>query len=177
MNDVATRGAEAAAAAFAFDLEQKILTAWTAANTKWWELAALLYQFHEGHCWVPLGHDSLNAFLAQPELGISRSLFFQMTRMWRDLVVIHEVDPAELAQLEPTRVREVTAAITRGDVSVEDALADCRAMGHRDIREKYRAGRTDGELAAEREPARTQCQECGSWLTTDEWAEWGEGRG
>ncbi len=140
----------------------------------WWELAEQLYEFHEGAYWTVLGYDTLRDFLAQPDLGMSHSSFFQAVRLWRDLHVVRGVPTENLGALEPSKVREVHPAIMTGRVTLERGLADAAALGYRDIRERYRGeGPGDDELAAEREPERIQCEHCGSWITPAALREWG----
>lgn len=155
----------------AFVLERKIKVSYAHVHVAWWALSEQLYQFHEGGYWSALGYETLDEFLAQPDLGLSRRQFFRMTKIWRDLVVVRQIDPEKLAEIEPSKMREVAPAIMRGDVSVDDAIDDAKSLGYRDVRAKYRPGPDQGgqkpndstTLAAEDEPVRVQCLECGSW--------------
>lgn len=161
----------------AFTLELGIKAAAVQVHASWWTLSQLLYAFHEGGYWSDIGYDTLDEFLAQPELGISRSQFFQMTRTWRDLVVVRNVEPKELEAVEPSKAKEVLPAIRRGDVEVEDALDDAKGLGARDLREKYRPQRQHKHkqapddstvLEADDEPVRVQCEVCGQWRVVDD---------
>ena len=156
----------------AFKLEVKIKQSYARVHESWWALSQQLYAFHEGGYWSALGYDTLDEFLVQPDLGMSRRQFFQMTKLWRDLVVVKQIEPAALADIEPSKVREVAPAIMRGDVTVEAALADAKALGYRDVKDKYRAAaiaqhgqQPDGStpLDADAEPERVKCEACGSW--------------
>ncbi|RPH33500.1 MAG: hypothetical protein EHM90_06335, partial [Chloroflexi bacterium] len=122
----------------AFDLERKIKNAAAHFHKGWWELAKNLYEFHEEGSWRAIGYDTLEEFLAQPEVGISRTHFFRMTKMWRDLVVVKKLKPADLSEIEPSKVREVVPAIMRGEVKPADALDDARGLSYSDVRIKYR---------------------------------------
>ena len=161
--DLTKREAEALSKA-AFRLEVGIKKSFARIHESWWTLSRQLYEFHEGGYWSVLGYDTLEEFLAQPDLGMSRRSFFQMTKLWRDLVVTRQIEPDTLADIEPSKVALVTPALMKGDVSVEDALGDARDLGWRDVREKY-SGREkpDQALDAEAEPIRVQCPECGSY--------------
>jgi len=134
----------------AFALERGIKEKWVQINSVGWELAADLYAFHEKGAWGLLGYDTLEEFLAQPDLGMSRVQFFRSIQTWRDLVVVRKVSSTTLSTLNPSKVHEVRAAIMRGDVSVDDALEDAKELGQRDLREKYRKGHKKEEPA---EPA------------------------
>lgn len=160
----------------AFALETAIKELLTQGRHVYWQVAERLYEFHEGGLWVALGYATLADFLAQPDLGMSRTTFFQMTRLWRDLVVVRQVPAETIGALEPTKVREVLPAIRRGDVGVDKALDDAASLGYLDLRATYGPGGSgpDAPLDAEAEPARVQCQECGSWRTPQELREWAE---
>lgn len=164
----------------AFESERKIKDAMVKANVAWWDLARMLYEFHEQGYWSLLGYETLDEFLAQPDLGLSRSQFFRMTRLWRTLAVQRKIPVQKLKQLEPSKVREVAPAIERGDVKIDKALSDVATLGHRDVRAKYNAVERakrgvpestapgDEPLAAETEPVQVQCEHCGSWYTPTE---------
>lgn len=152
-----------------FETERKIKADLAAIVADTWTLAEHLYDFHELRGWTLLGYETLNEFLAQPDIGLSRSTFFRAVQAWRDLVKVKKVAPARLSGIEPSKAQEVLPAIMRGDVKVDDALDDAVALGKRDLREKYRlsAGKVaPARLAAEDEPIRTRCPACGEWTTT-----------
>lgn len=161
----------------AFQLETQIKTAWTSIHGAWWTLAESLYEFHVAGAWSLLGYDKLEEWLAQPELGMSRSQFFGVVRLWRDLVVTRQIPAADLVELEPSKVREVAPAIMRGEVEVDEALSDARERGWRDLKQdaKYNPAK-DGEkksdsskpLNAEDEPERVECPGCGSWVKKEQ---------
>ena len=160
----------------AFESERRIKIAAVNIHEAWWELAEQLYLFHERGYWSYLGYESLDEFLAQPDLGMSRSQFFAMTKMWRDLIVVKQLDAGRVKQLEPSKVKEVTPAIMRGDVDVDKALDDAAGMSYRDVKTTYRpekqsqhGTRADGSepLDASAEPVYVQCEACGSWYLPD----------
>jgi hypothetical protein len=155
----------------AFKQEQRIKKGVVNFHESWWELAAELYAFHESGGWALVGYDTLDEFLAQPEIGMSRSQFFQMTKTHRDLVVVKKLPPESLKELEPSKVREVIPAIMRGDVSAEDALDDAAGLSYSDVKRKYRPEKQghgqkaddSQRLAAETEPEAIKCSTCGQW--------------
>ena len=161
----------------AFECERKIKIAVQAVHGGWWLLAEQAYAFHEAGYWQILGYDSLDEFLAQPDIGMSRSSFFHMTKTWRDLVVVKQLPPADLKELEPSKVREVVPAIMRGEVEPADALDDAKQLSYRDIKTKYRpekqqqtgqAADDSTKLDASAEPEYTQCEACGSWVPKED---------
>jgi hypothetical protein len=160
----------------AFSLEQAILSNARNVSEATWELAGDLYHFHEIGGWSLCGYDTLEEFLARPELGLSRSQFFRLTKAYRDLVVVRKIDVDELKQIEPSKVQEVIPAIMRGS-NVEKALTDAKELGRRDLRTKYRKGDEkegikpsgkppvdDDEPDFDADPAaeRVECPHCGT---------------
>lgn len=165
---------EAEAAQRAFALETTIRGVWADTHEGMWRVAEALYEFHELEGWRFLGADTLNEWLAQPELAMSRRQFFLLSKMWRDLAVVRKVPTSALKQLPPSKVAEVLPAINRG-ADLKKALADVKSMGARDLRREYRGEREqeppkdDNGATPEShdgsggESAQVQCEACGSW--------------
>jgi hypothetical protein len=159
----------------AFNYEVRVKQAAGNIHEAWWQFAKELYAFHEGGYWQVLGYESLEEFLAQPDLGLSRSQFFQMTKTWRDLVEVKQIEPKRLVKLEPSKVREVVPAIMRGDVKPEKALSDAESLSYSDVKKAYRPSEVHKhkqepgkiKLDAESEPQSVKCVVCGSWYTPD----------
>jgi hypothetical protein len=134
-----------------------------------WAFAEAAYHLEDLQVWRGLGYETLDNWLADPEVGIARSTFRNAVWAWRELVEVRGVSHARLAPIAPTAVYAVLPAITRGNVSPEAALADAEALGRRDLRERYR-GRgafLTERLAAEDEPRRVRCPVCDGWTTED----------
>jgi hypothetical protein len=124
----------------AFAVERAIIAGQKAVSTEMWKLAEHVYRFHEGGMWGLLGYDTLEEFLAQPEVTMRRTQFFRLSKAWRDLVVTKQIPVSRLEQIEPSKVHEVTPAIMRGEKKVDEALADAESMGVRDLRIAYDNG-------------------------------------
>lgn len=167
----------------AFRCEQRIRKAMVTGNKALWELAKATYELHESGGWTLLGYDSLEDFIGQPEIGMRRSQFFSLSKLWRDMVEVKKLPLDDLKQIEPSRVKEVAPAIMRGDVKPSKALADAKALSVRDLRTEYaRNGKkkvkaSETKLAAEDEPEILPAQdvdelwldvctsrECGGWV-------------
>lgn len=135
----------------------------------WVELAERLYRFHTAEMWRDLGHDTFEAYLADPELELERRWVYELIGMYRTLVVDQGVKTEQLEQLHVSKVREVLPAIRRGWVEVDTALADVGALTRHDVELKYRglASSTPGrpstgpEVETDREPVWRTCGECG----------------
>ena len=95
--------------------QQVIFALIESSNQSVWALAKELYEFQEEGGWALLGYETLNDFLAQPEVGMSRATFFRITRCWRTLVVERKVKPKLLAKLEPTKIEVVLPQIVSGE--------------------------------------------------------------
>jgi hypothetical protein len=125
--------------------EVKVLTAISHGKEAVWELAEALYHFDEASGFRRLGHESLEEWLAQPEVGITKSVYYNLVGSWRKMVVHRSIEPARLHQLDPSKVSIVAEAVGKSKVSVEDAFNDVETLGYRDLREKYKKPKKTAE--------------------------------
>ena len=121
----------------AFRVNESIKSALGEGRKAGWQLAAALYAFEEQRGWQWLNYDTLGEWLADPDIGITRTTYFRLVGLHRHLVVSGRVPPAGLSELDPTKVDVVLPAVRRGRVSLDDALEDSKALARRDLREKY----------------------------------------
>lgn len=177
MSDVAVQEE----AQLAFQTEREIKQIAGLLREGWTELAERLYRFHEMRMWIRLGHDSFDAWIADPEVDIDRSWAYQLIRNWRELVVHREATPKQLKTCEPSKITVVLPAVRRGYVALEEALEDVRTLSRSDLRERYGAegggtepspngARPDTGTSynATREPAYARCPTCGSRVREEE---------
>jgi hypothetical protein len=168
-------GREVQAAASAFAAEQRIKEICHVVRTAWVRLAGELYTFQADELFKDLGYVTFEEWLASPEIDLSRRWVYELVGIWRDLVVKKRVAPARLEELEPSKLQEVLPAVRRGSVVLEEALADVKALGRQDLRERYGArgagvvqrGAITGPdpgtgYDAGREPVMVVCPTCGS---------------
>jgi hypothetical protein len=160
----------------AFDLERKIKATVGNVNTARWELANHLYEFQELQGWKYLDYESLVEWLAQPDIGLTRSEFDRATRMWRDLVVTKQLPPSKLKDVEPQKLIQTMPQVMSGKVKVEDAIEDAKTLSYSDVIEKYSAAaiashgqEPDGStsLDAGSEPEWVSCPTCGTRVRED----------
>lgn len=160
----------------AFDLERVIKARVGGAREAWWELAESLYAFHELRGWTLLGYDSLELFLAQPDVGMSRRSFFRAVQTWRDLAVTKQLPASQLKEIEPSKATQIAPAILSGSVDAEDAMDDAKELSFRDVVEKYslagqkRSGQKPDDstpLDASKEPKYVRCPHCRSYVPED----------
>jgi hypothetical protein len=119
-----------------FEIDQRIKAGIRAGRAAMWEVAAGLVEFDDENGWTALGHENLGEWLADPEVGMSRSTFFRTVQSYRELTR-RGIGQADLPELEPTKVQIVLPRVKAGSVKLADALADVRALGQKDLREKY----------------------------------------
>jgi hypothetical protein len=133
-------------------------------RSTWATLAEQLHAFMAAEAWRDLGHPSLEAWLAQPEISIERRHAYLLRQAWEELVIQKHVDPAELRKVDVSKVQAVLPAVRRGDIPVGEALADCEALSRDDLRERYSGSRggPQAPLDATTEPEYAVCQSCGS---------------
>lgn len=135
---------------WAHALERDIQRTMADIRRNWAALAANLYEFHAGKAWVSLGYETLENWLAGPEIELSRRTFFLLVETYRELHIERGIHMDEIARVDLTKAQTVLPAVRRGQVSPETALADAEALTRQDLREKYRAilptaGRSDDD--------------------------------
>jgi hypothetical protein len=117
-------------ATHAWEVEQRILATARILREAWVDLARDLYEFFTQSLWRDLGHFSFDEWAETPSVGFGRRWAYEHIRIYRELVVLRDVEPDRLRTLEPSKVQQVLPAISRKAVSVDRALADvesCRA--------------------------------------------------
>lgn len=125
--------------------EQKVYAALASGKEAAWGLAEALYDFDEVSGWRRLGHESLEEWLAQPEVGLKKTLYYNLVSSWRSFVVHREIEPSKLRGLEPSKVAIVAKRVAKAQVTVEEATSDVETLGFRDLREKYGKPRAEPE--------------------------------
>lgn len=164
----------------AFSTEKRLKDTLRAMRRAWVRIAADLYQFNEQQMWRDLGHDSFEAWLADPEVDMGRRWAYTLLQNYREVVINGGGEPKMLDGCEPSKVPEVLPAVRRGYVSLEEALEDVRTLSRSDLRERYHPqGQTESSpngarpdtstsYDAEREQAYMRCPTCGSRVKEEE---------
>lgn len=143
----------------AASVEKRLRDAREAQRLSWVTLAGILYEFDEDDLWEPLGYESLNEWLAGPDVELTRKSFRDHVRIWRELVIERKVDWTDLAFVDFTKVRDALPFITSGRAQAKDVLSDAAVLTRSDLMEKY-GGDPNAPLAAENEPEPVKCPTC-----------------
>lgn len=88
---------------------------WTAEKC-FLDIGAELYEFHHLEQWKELDYDSFNAFLADPDVNITRRTAYRMMRVWREYVVKLEVEPEKLLAIGGTKLDMIAAHVDENNV-------------------------------------------------------------
>jgi hypothetical protein len=121
------------------------------------------YELAESEGWLALGYEKLTDYLADPNVSLTRTTFYDFAAVHRRFVIEAQIPEQRLAAADHSKLVLALPAVIAGKVTVEDALADAESLGWRDMRKHY------AELMAEPsersddpgpdEPA--VCSECG----------------
>jgi hypothetical protein len=126
----------------AFAIETQIKVAMADGRDALWRLTEALYHFNECSGWIRLNYDSLGEWLADPEITMTESTYWERVKVWRELVVHRGINPERLRRLDLSKtaivVRGITGKRANPMVLVKDALADVEVLGARDLKQKYR---------------------------------------
>lgn len=121
----------------AYDLQVQVVEHVAGQRSSWIVLAERLHVFHNGKGWDALGLHSFNEWLGQPEISLGRAEAYAMLGAWRELVLDRDVDPRRLVAVDVSKVAVILPAVRRGEVTADEALADCESLSRSDLREKY----------------------------------------
>jgi hypothetical protein len=143
----------------AASVEARLRQAREAQRLSWVTLAGILYEFDEDNLWEPLGYESLNEWLAGPDVELTRKSFRDHVRIWRELVIERGVEWSSLAFVDFTKVRDALPIITSGKADAATVLSDAAVLTRSDLIEKY-GGDPSAPLAAEDEPEQVKCPTC-----------------
>lgn len=135
----AVRSEQERAAATAYKLESEIVDGIRRIRTEWAKLAGWLYEFKQTRAWETLGYETIDVWLAAPDIEMSKSMYHHMTEAWQTLVVDHGVTVAELSKVDMSKAMDVLPALRRNQVDIETALADCEVLTRTDLRDRYQA--------------------------------------
>jgi hypothetical protein len=125
----------------AYGLDQKIRVVMRRGREALWDLAEALYEFNEARGWTAMDCDSLNEWLADPELGMKASTYRRYVKLWRDTVVKRQLDVETLRQLDISKFDVVLPSVDKGFATIEQAVHDVGSMGMADLREQYYGGK------------------------------------
>lgn len=146
---------EERAAKEAYAVEEKIKKGTGAIKVVQIAIAGYLHDFHSGRMWESLGYDKFETWLGTPEISMGRSDAYQKIEVYEELVVKRDVSTEDLAELDMSKLAVVLPLLRKGDVELEEALADCEALSRSELRAKY-----GQSVPAKRVPL-TECEECG----------------
>jgi hypothetical protein len=132
----------------AFELAAQIKQALNAGRQAMWDVARAAHEFDEEAGWSALGYDTLGQWLADPEVSMSRSTFFRVVKVYRELVVRRQLPASTLRELDISKVDIVLAKVKSGKIPLNQALEDSRSLGAKDLREEY-YDRPDPKIAAD----------------------------
>jgi hypothetical protein len=130
-----------------FELEKEIKAGLQAGREALWRVARAAHEFDEENGWTALGYENVTEWLADPEVGMTRSTYFRMVGAYRELVVKKQLPMETVAELDVSKVDVVLPRVKGGTVSLKTAIEDMKTLGWRDLRTKY-LGRKDATPSA-----------------------------
>jgi hypothetical protein len=119
------------------ELHTQIVASLRAGRSAAWAFAKAIYEFDEASGWSALNYETLNEYLADPDVALGRSTYFAAKKRYDKIVVQRQIGSDRLDSLDPSKVDVVLPALEQGKVKLAEALDDVEALGKRDLREKY----------------------------------------
>ena len=122
-----------------YALEQEVKKSLDESREVLWRTAHALYEFNEARGWSYLGgYDTLGDWLADPDIGMTRSTYYRMVETWREVIVMRQIDPGTVEDVDLSKVALALPAVKDGREDIDDAIYAARTNGWRDMRERYR---------------------------------------
>lgn len=137
----------------AYELEKRLKAALQLTRRSIIAVCEACYEISRNHAYESLGYETLTEFLAQPDIGMSRSEFFTAAKVHDVFVREHGIEPDRLADAGLAKLAVVLPKVAAGEVEVETAIDDASTQGLRDLRESYRGSTVD------RTPGCARCRE------------------
>ena len=125
----------------AYEMEKRLKAALRATRRSLMDVCAASHDISRNHAYEALGYETLAEFLAQPDVGMSRSEFFTAAKIHQVFVLEHGIDPEKLAEAGMAKLAVVLPKVTAGKIEAETAVADASTNGLRDLRDEYREPR------------------------------------
>lgn len=101
------------------------------------DVCGACFEIRESDGWARLGYRSIAEYLAQPEVSMRRSSFYERAAIYEWYVVTGGLDPARLSRVGWHKLKVTLGAVIDGRVDAETAVADGAALAVRDLRTKY----------------------------------------
>jgi hypothetical protein len=122
-----------------YALDQQIRGGLRKGREGLWEAAKAIYDFDAQNGWSARGldYESVSHYCADPEIGISRSTYHRLKRVYEQTVVLRKVDFDRVKQIDYSKVDLVLDKVRNGKKKIDDALDDAEALGQRDLRDEY----------------------------------------
>ena len=118
MSELRTEVSEAVEkiASLASSIERDVISTIADIRRSWAELAAHLYAANQHSAWLALGYETLDEWLAQPEIDLGRRYFLQLVETYRVLHIEHGVDVNEIGRVDVTKAIVVLAAVREDQI-------------------------------------------------------------
>lgn len=147
----------------AFQAEQQIVQASHTIQGAMWALAGMLYEFEDGKLYRARGFATFEEWTRSTEITIEYRHVRSLIQGYRALCVDRDVPVEALADVSPSKALVVLPAVARGEVELDTALSDARALSRSDLRVQYRQDR-EGRVAP---PDMEICPACGQIRRSD----------
>lgn len=125
-----------------------------------WKLAEALWTFDQLNGWAALGYESLNKWLEDPAIDMTRGTYYRGVGTWQTWAIDKQVEPKQLEAVSMSKAALVADEVASGRHRAATILRDVQSMPASALREKYgkpKRGRPSGKAdSAPRQSAPSQ---------------------
>jgi len=121
----------------ALEVEARIKEALAEGKSALWKASEAMWEFEQIQGWASLGYTSLNKWLEDPEIDMTRGTYYRLVRTWQKLAIEKGIERPQLEQVSMSKAALVADEVASGKVRPATALKDVQQLTAEQLREKY----------------------------------------
>lgn len=123
----------------AWNLHNRVLRCVSAMNEMFLELGRALRTIHDERLYVALGYSTFEAYIASPEIALSRTLVYRLLRTVR-IVDAGIIEPTTAQEIGVSKLDAIAPYIERAQSreEVQELVSDAKSLSFRDLNERLR---------------------------------------
>ena len=119
----------------AHELENRIIEIKKGVNQSVWDLAEILCTIHNNQYYKELGYESFETWIRCPEIDLAPATASTYMNLYREYVLKHNIQPAELAGIDYTKLYDMIPAVSnKSEDEVKEWVEKARTLRRVDLK-------------------------------------------
>ena len=141
---------------------EKIVILVSDISLRWLFIGQLLWDNRDKSYWEKLGHESFNAFLASPELGLGQSTLYRFIHLYELYCLRLNLDPKDISDISYEKLYLIKDKVKINNK--EDWLAKARTLSQSDLMIEIKEHEENKGFKVKKDyPQFYRCRDCGKW--------------